>query len=355
MGVTKLQLTNFRSYADQTIELDPMITLIVGPNATGKTNMLEALFVLATTKSFRAKDSELVRHGQQFYRIGAEIDGADVVLGYQATEHGTEKRARHDNAPKTLLEHLGTLRAVLFEPNDLLIIHGAPERRRRYLDFILTQTDKRFVRTLAQYRRVLHQRNRLLADWRGNTSELFAWNIKLTELASEIDARRRQVVAHITELASGLYADIAGEAATLELTYRGVCTGDYPAQFLRLLESNLSRDIAAGFTTIGPHRDDFTITFKDEPVLAVASRGEMRTVVLALKLAELAYFERHTESKPLLLLDDVFSELDDGRRRYLLQTLGNYQSLITTTNADVSGELSAHHATIRTEELQPVS
>jgi DNA replication and repair protein RecF len=356
MAVSRLQLTNFRSYADQSVVLDPVITLVVGPNATGKTNLLESLFVLATTKSFRAKDPELVRHDHDHYRITAAVDGTEIALGYQSTDRGTEKRVRHDNIPKSLLEHLGTLRAVLFEPNDLLIIHGAPERRRRYLDFILTQTDKQFVRTLAQYRRVLSQRNRLLADWRGNTNELFAWNIQLAELANEIDSRRRRLIAHITELASGLYAEIAGSPALLELTYRGVCEGDYLSQFLQLLESNLSRDTAAGFTTIGPHRDDFAIRFKDAAILDVASRGEMRTVVLALKLAELAYFEQQTGTKPLLLLDDVFSELDDSRRRYLLRTLGGYQSVITTTDADVGAELlGAHYAVIHTEELQPAT
>jgi DNA replication and repair protein RecF len=243
---------------------------------------------------------------------------------------------------------------VLFEPNDLMIIHGAPERRRRDLDFILTQTDKRFVRTLNQYRRVLQQRNRLLADWQGETSELFAWNIKLTELASEIDTRRRAVVAHITLLAADIYADIAGGKEALALTYEGAAeASDYPTSFLGQLEHNLSRDVAAGFTTIGPHRDDFTITFKRAPITTVASRGEMRTVVLALKLAELAYIEQHSGTVPLLLLDDVFSELDDARRRYLLDTLGGYQSVITTTNADVSTELSARHTTIHTKELQP--
>lgn len=123
---------------------------------------------------------------------------------------------------------------------------------------------------------------------------------------------------------------------------------------MQLLESNLQRDIAAGFTTAGPHRDDFAITFKSSPIVSVASRGEMRTVVLALKLAELAYIEQQTNTKPILLLDDVFSELDDSRRRFLLDTLGEYQSVITTTNADVSDELRASHATVHTSELQRV-
>ena len=354
MSVTSLSLTNFRSYSDQTLALDPAITLVVGPNATGKTNLLEALFVLATTRSFRAKDTELVRHGQEFYRLKMTQDGTEMALSYQGGLGATEKRVRHDNTPKSLIDHLGSLRVVLFEPNDLLLIHGSPERRRRYLDFILVQTAPRYAKTLSQYRRVLSQRNRLLSDWHGATSELFAWNVRLTELATEITTSRRQLVDHINELAGNCYTRIAGSTEPLRLTYHAAVEGDFSAAFLQRLEDNLSRDTAAGFTTIGPHRDDFTISFKDAPITAVASRGEMRTVVLALKMAELAYIERQTEGRPMLLLDDVFSELDDSRRHFLLETLGGYQSVITTTNADVSDELSAKHTTILTQELQRV-
>ncbi|HUC20133.1 MAG TPA: hypothetical protein VMR98_01400, partial [Candidatus Polarisedimenticolaceae bacterium] len=191
---------------------------------------------------------------------------------------------------------------------------------------------------------------RLLADWQGNTAELFAWNVQLAQAAADIDERRRAVVGHINSLATEAYGTIAGTAEPLELTYHGTASeGDYPAAFLRLLESNVSRDIAAGFTTIGPHRDDFSISFKDAAIGTIASRGEIRTVVLALKMAELAYIQDHTGIKPLLLLDDVFSELDDSRRRYLLDTLGSYQAVVTTTNADISSELGTRHATIYTQ------
>lgn len=355
MPITSLSLTNFRSYSNQEISLNPVATLIIGPNATGKTNLLEALYVLATTKSFRARDGELIHHGGGFYRLEAHIDDTKLSLGYQTTDRGTEKRVRHDGVEQSLVSHLGTIRVVLFEPNDLLLINGGPDRRRRYLDFVLSQTDKRYVKVLSRYKRVLQQRNRLLTNWAGQTDELFAWNIKLTELASEIHSRRQAVISHINRMSSEVYARIAGSPEGLVLTYRGTTDhGDYPTSFLQLLESNLQRDIAAGFTTAGPHRDDFAITFKSSPIVSVASRGEMRTVVLALKLAELAYIEQQTNTKPILLLDDVFSELDDSRRRFLLDTLGEYQSVITTTNADVSDELRASHATVHTSELQRV-
>jgi DNA replication and repair protein RecF len=337
-----LSLTNFRSYADHHTELDPHITVVVGPNATGKTNLLEAVFVLATTRSFRARDGELIHHGREFYRISADTAQGQLALGYQFSATGSEKRAQLDGVKRPLTQHLGSLAAVLFEPNDLMIILGSPDRRRRYLDFILTQTQPTYLSTLHRYRRVLLQRNRLLAHWQGQTTELFAWNIKLAELAADIDAARRALVGYINERAPELYRQIAGRAEQLILTYVGTVDGvDYASNFLAKLESNLSRDIGAGFTTIGPHRDDFEIAFKDSDITSVASRGEMRTVVLVLKLAELAYIKAKLERFPILLLDDVFSELDDSRRSFLINTLGDYQAIITTTDGDIARQLGA--------------
>ncbi len=352
MTVSRLHLTNFRSYEDRQVEFDPATTLIIGPNATGKTNILEGLYVLATTKSFRARDSELIRKDAPFFRLEADVGETDIALSYKATPEGREKRVRHNDVARTLIDHLGLLTIVLFEPNDLLIIHGGPERRRRYLDIILTQTDRKFAATLSQYRRVLQQRNRLLSS-QASTAELFAWNVQLSQLAADIDSARKRLADRINDIAEDRYAAIA-DATPLELEYQGVCDRDYASQFLQLLEHNLPRDRAAGFTTIGPHRDDFTIKFKGAPVTSIASRGEMRTIILALKLAELSYLEEQHQTKPMLLLDDVFSELDDTRRHHLLNVLGGYQSVVTTTNADVSEELGSHHATIYTSEFQRV-
>ncbi len=337
--IKRLSLTNFRSYANTSFDFGPLVTVVVGPNATGKTNLLEAVFVLATTRSFRAKDPELINHQADFYRIVAATPNGEIALGYQNSDT-TTKKAQHDGANQTLMQHLGHLRTVLFEPNDLQLISGAPDRRRRYLDFILTQTQPNYLKTLHQYRRVLQQRNRLLSDWHGNDGELFAWNLKLTELATDIDTARRTLVEHLNQRIPTLYAEIAGKPAQLELIYLGSADAiNYSDTFLARLESNLSRDIGAGFTTIGPHRDDLEIRFKQASTTAVASRGEMRTVVLALKFAELEYIHKHSGISPILLLDDVFSELDGRRREYLINRLDSHQAIITTTDADTSKRL----------------
>jgi DNA replication and repair protein RecF len=348
--ISALSLTNFRSYPSHRFILDPRVTVVVGPNATGKTNLLEALFVLATTRSFRAKDLELINHGQDFFRIEAQTEIGEISLGYQNNPAGTTKKASRDGVKQTLSQHLSHLRTVLFEPNDLQLITGTPDRRRRYLDFILTQTDPTYLGTLHRYRRVLQQRNRLLSEWSGQESELFAWNIKLTELATDINTARQNLVEHLNKFLPRLYKDIAGKPEPLELIYiSSVENTNYATEFLAKLESNLSRDIGAGFTTFGPHRDDLEIRFKKAATTAVASRGEMRTVVLALKFAELDYIEEHSNRSPILLLDDVFSELDERRRAFLIARLDNHQAVITTTDADIAKNL-AGAKTINTKD-----
>lgn len=343
MPLQTLELTNFRSYRANQFELGPEITLVVGPNASGKTNLLESIYVLAVAKSFRAKDTDLVRHGENHFRISAQTDAATLSLGYQNVDGKQEKRVAHDGAKKSINEHLGVLQVTLFEPNDLQLVSGPPEGRRRYLDFILCLTDRSYLSALQQYRRVLRQRNSLLADFALGAiqSQIFAWDVQLTDLAQAIFAKRQRLVAHINQLADGIYTEIAGAPVDLQLTYlASVEADDYAGSFMQALQNNLTRDLAAGFTTIGPHREDFQLRFGASSLGSVASRGETRTAVLVLKLAEMDYVQQATGKSPILLLDDVFSELDHTRRQFLLQRLDARQTIITTTEADtVSGEV----------------
>lgn len=332
-----LELTNFRSYDQRRFELGPSTTLVVGPNASGKTNLLEAIYVLAITKSFRARDTELIKHEQEYFRIVGQTDQAELALGF-STEGGSQtKRVMHNQSKKTLSGHVGVLPVVLFEPTDTGLIMGAPEARRRYLDTILCQTDPGYLKLLNAYKRVLKQRNSLLANFDTGRimDEIFAWDIKLTELATEIVNKRTELLGFIAELIEEAYAQVAGSKEPLELSYLpSVPAANYGDGFMKELAGRLTRDLAAGFTTIGPHREDFKVRFKNNDVSAVASRGETRTVVLALKLAELAYIEQTLGRKPILLLDDVFSELDAKRRNFLLSKVSGHQAVITTTQAD---------------------
>lgn len=337
MGLSQLKLTNFRSYDEREFEFSPGVTVVVGPNASGKTNLLESLYVLASTKSFRTKDSGLVRHGQSHFRVVGKLDESELALAYLIQDGKTTKQASRNGAKQSLVNHVGSIQVTLFEPTDMELIAGPPERRRRYLDFLLCQTDRRYLQTLAEYRRVLRQRNSLLSafDTSRIKDEIFAWDVKLAQAAGEIYRRRIELLDYLNRSIPLLYADIATDEVELRLEYWPSVAGDYyPSNYLDALAQRLTTDLAAGFTTIGPHREDFKIHFKNNDITAVASRGETRTVVLVMKLAELTYNEAQTGIKPILLLDDVFSELDNARRKDLVRRVGGYQTVITTTEAD---------------------
>ena len=350
MRIEGLELNNFRSYESTAFELHPDVTLVVGPNASGKTNLLEGVYVLASTKSFRAKDKDLVRHGQDHFRLVARAGEVDYALGFRAAGP-LEKRITHDGVKRTLVGHVGQIQVTLFEPRDLELVTGTPDARRKYLDFILCQTDRAYLRTLQQYRRVLKQRNAVLDDLEVSVvrEHIFAWDLKLAELAVEIYRGRTRLIERLNTAIPLLYRDIAGGAQELTLDYVPSVDGVYEEQFLTVLQENLRRDMGAGFTTIGPHREDFAVRFKGSGITAVASRGEVRTVVLAMKLAELRYAHERTGIRPILLLDDVFSELDRDRRGFLLEQLRDHQTIITTTDADaITREFNGGHSIIST-------
>lgn len=353
MKLHRVELTNFRSYEGAAFELHPDVTLVVGPNASGKTNLLESIYVLASTKSFRARDRDLIRADGDHFRIVVASDGPEYALGMSTLGGGVTKKITHDGVKRALAAHVGHIQVTLFEPSELALLAGPPEGRRRYLDFLLCQTDQRYLVTLQHYRRALKQRNALLdAAW-GPVArdQLFTWNLKLAELAVEIYRRRINLLTALGDSTPLLYRDIAGEAAPVSFRYLPSVQGAYDEEFVLALERNLDRDLAAGFTTIGPHREDFAVSFKGGDVMAVASRGEVRTLVLAMKLAELTYAEATTGIRPVLLLDDVFSELDKQRRAYLLDRLDGYQTVITTTDADaITKEFRTAHSLIYTAD-----
>jgi DNA replication and repair protein RecF len=351
MKITRVELTNFRSYERAAFELHPDVTLVVGPNASGKTNLLESLYVLASTKSFRAKDRDLIRHEQDHFRLVAQAE-IEYALGLSVAAGPMEKKITHDGVKQTLVGHVGQIQVTLFEPTDLDLVAGPPEGRRRYLDFVLCQTDRAYLKTLQQYKRVLRQRNAMLEgfDIERIRNQIFVWDLKLTELAARVHEKRQELIGMLNGSIPLLYADIAGEGQQVTLEYLPSVQGAYEETFMQALVQNLTRDLAAGFTTIGPHREDFKVRFKNNDITAVASRGEVRTVVLAMKLAELGYAEQATGVRPILLLDDVFSELDRDRRSFLLGRLAGHQTIITTTDADaITREFSTPHQIISTD------
>lgn len=351
--INTLTLNNYRSYGGHRFELHPVATVVVGPNATGKTNLLESLYVLANTKSFRVRDQELIKHGCDHFRIEATTPAATIGLGFQSGPR-VSKQVDYDRVKRPLARHLGTMPTVLFEPEDLQLLTGSPSLRRRYLDGILSQTSPEYRQATTDYGRVLKQRNSLLErfDITAVKDQVFAWDLNLTTAAASIVQARLDLLERLNHTASQLYKDVTGQSVSLQFTYLPSIEfqTDYADSFMTALVANLPRDLGAGFTTIGPHREDFDLSFNGSSVAAVASRGEVRSVILALKLAELDLLTQD-EVTPLLLLDDVFSELDSDRRHYLTKRLNNYQSIITTTDADLAQLIDLDHTVIQTKEL----
>ncbi len=336
--VTDLRLQHYRSYSDASFELGPGVNIIVGPNASGKTNLLEALLVLARGGSYRAKDADLVAFGADWARLDADLPDSKRVVKIQL--EGPDKASKTfeiDNQKLTRLSPVRTLPIVLFEPNHLLLLNSSPDLRRTFLDDLLEQTSPSFGATRRHYKRVLAQRNSLLKrNPRDLHEQLFVWNVRLGELGGQIVRERSRLVERFAARASGLYGRLAGKDYDVELVYRSQFEpSQYETALMHKLESSIDLDVVRGFTAYGPHRDDMDVIIGGHAVQGSASRGETRTLVLALKIMELQLLEELRDTRPLLLLDDVFSELDGKRRHALTEFLKDYQTFITTTDADM--------------------
>jgi DNA replication and repair protein RecF len=335
--LTSIKLQHFRSYDNAEFKFSPGVNIIVGPNAIGKTNLLEAILVACRGSSYRVKDAELVAYGQEWARLDAETsEGLRTIKLVQSPLPDKTYGIAGRSLKRLSLQQ--TLPAVLFEPNHLQLLHGSPEQRRDYLDSLLEQTQPGFGKIRRDYKKTIAQRNALLK--RGEQvarQQIFPWDIRAAELGGLIVAQRHALLLALNARASALYSDLAGRPSQLQLHYvSGLPEHNYETHLLSKLESNLARDVERGFTGAGPHREDFKVELNDHHMQQTASRGEVRTAVLMLKILELEQIEQARDIRPLLLLDDVFSELDQDRRKALTSYLQAYQTFITTTDADAA-------------------
>ncbi len=342
--ITSLRLQHFRSYTDASFDLDGGVNIIVGPNASGKTNILEAVLVAATGSSYRARDAELVQFEALWARLDAETPHGARTVKIQLD--GAEKAVKSFEIDEQKLARLTPQRQlpiVLFEPNHLLLLTGSPELRRTFMDDLLEQINPSFGAARRHYKRVLAHRNALLKRQPHDLREqLFVWNLRLSELAGKIVKERMALLERFAGRLSELYTNLAYHEHAVAIVYETRFAGqDYETALLKKLEASTELDVLRGFTAYGPHRDDLSLSIDGHLAAESASRGETRTLVLALKILELQLIEELRGTGPLLLLDDVFSELDTKRRQALTSFVSQYQTFITTTDADIVAEYFA--------------
>lgn len=333
--ISNLRLQQFRSYEDSTFEFGSGVNIIVGPNASGKTNLLEAVLVLCRGSSYRATDRELLQHGTDWSRLSGLVHDKERSVKLRAYGDVVRKEYTDGGTSLKRLPLARSVPAVVFEPSHLQLLTESPELRRNFLDDVIEQILPAYGELRRQYKRALSQRNRLLKqDFLPD--QLFVWNVRLSELGGQIAQQRITFVdEHRAQLAK-LYNTLAGKRLKTDMVYQTkLKTTTYSSDMLKELEARTEVDRQRGFTTIGPHRDDLQLHISGYALAASASRGETRTMLLALKLLEVQSVEKARGSKPVLLLDDVFSELDGTRRRALTEHLTDHQTFITTTDADI--------------------
>lgn len=333
MILKKLTLQNFRSYQKQNFELSASTNLILGNNGAGKTNLLEAIFLLATGSSFRAeRDEQMVLYGQEFGRVDGEIHlgGEKSDTSEVSIVLTKPKRFLVNGVVKRKMDFIGNLRCVLFRPEDIDLILGGPSTRRDYLDFVLEQVDRDYRRSSLSYKKGLRQRNRLLERIRENQAErkqLLFWDKLLIKNGEIITSKREEYLEFVSR-------KTAKRGMSLRLHYDKSVISQ-----LRLRQYG-SNELAAAKTLVGPHRDEFMFIFKrpgklEKDLAIYGSRGEQRMAVLGVKLAELEFMDQSIAGeadRPVLLLDDIFSELDHQHREAVFKLLEKQQTIITTSD-----------------------
>lgn len=347
MKVERVSLENYRNYISQEITFHDGLNVICGLNASGKTNLMESIFVAAIGRSPRTKnEKELIKMGEdrafihltlekkfRSHKINVEIDKSEG------------KKINIDGAKITRLgELIGLLTVVYFSPDELKMIKEAPQERRRFMDLSLSQESKPYYVALSKYNHLLMQRNKLIktTDYAEFSQTAFIWETQMAEVAADIVIKRRAFIEKIGNIADDYHRRIAGEGEDITLVYEPCVEGEdrdaIKASLTEKLEESRQKDYELGYTSVGVHREDFNIKSKGVDLRKFGSQGQQRTAALVIKLAEIEYYYKESGEKPVLLLDDVLSELDERRRTALLEATKGTQTLITCTEFNEKAE-----------------
>ena len=336
MIIKSIKLKNFRSYKQKEFELSDTTNVFFGNNAQGKTNVLEAIYVCAIGKSFRTrKDAELVHFGEEFGSVDISFSdkNRDKNVNFIVSDKSKKQIKLNGIKQTKISDLLGNLYVVLFSPEDMNFAKGEPGERRKGFDMLISQLNPFYMHVLQEYYKVLEQRNTLLKikDRRVDVSELDIWDEKLTELNIKIMTIRKEYVDKIQPIFSKYHKEIASQKEDVFIRYKTHVENDVD-KVKKALEDRRIQDLRRGFTSYGIHRDDYIFEINDLNLGLFGSQGQVRTAILSLKLAEKDLFFIEKEEMPVLLLDDVMSELDGYRREYLYEKLKNCQVLITCTD-----------------------
>lgn len=332
MILKTLRVQNFRTHSDFILEIGEKSTLISGANGSGKTSLLEAIYFALQGTSFRSSDKEILRNdGSSWFRIDLKDskDSLRTIIFNNAVQK-SKKQFLVDGNKKARLSANLRIPVVLFEPYDLQLLSGSPTRRRNFLDYFLSQIFPSFQLALTRYSKALKQRNNLLKRDNVSKDELFPWNLMLAEYGAEIISKRQDFLELLNSKIEEVYFEISGVKDEIEIDYLGEKVSKN--EILAILSENIERDKILGYTNFGPHKHDIQFIFNKKPAQNVASRGENRSLVLALKFIETDILSDLTSKRPIVLLDDVFSELDDDRQKLLTKHFSKYQTIITSTN-----------------------
>lgn len=332
--VKKIRVQHIRTHKDYQLDVSPTTTVITGPNGSGKTSLVEALHVALTGTSFKGVDKDILQAEAPWYRIDVWFDDNTTRTVKFNPDHSTGRKQFIINGKTNYrLSPQHKYPVVLFEPDDLRLLSGSPTRRRQFIDRFISRIDPQYSKAVGRYERALKQRNALLKRSMATSDDLFAWNVSLSEYGAYIMSQRLTFIDEFNQHIGEIYSVISHTQDRITVRYSSAPHTNLQQKLLSDLHSYTNKDTVLGFTSVGPHRHDVLFDFNGSPALTVASRGEIRSIILALKFLEVRITERHTNKKPIILLDDVFSELDATRQRNLVTEFTDHQIIVTSVGA----------------------
>lgn len=340
MIIRSLRVQHFRNHQDVHYKLSPGVTVFYGKNGSGKTSLLEAIYMVCRGSSFKASDVDIVNYAREWYRIDSDDNSRlQRTITFDNTNGRKQKTITIDGKKSVRMPPKYKYPVILFTPDDTRLINGSPSRRRKYFDLVIGQYNPHYSSLLRRYERALQQRNKLLKRSFVTPDDVFPWNVILSDTGAAITEARKDFTDFSNQKLTYYYQAIAKTSDEITMTYvHSVATAN---TILSHLEASFERDRITGNTSVGPHRHDYHLSLREKMADDIASRGEIRTIILALKYIEADKLREVFDENPLILLDDVFGELDNERQQHLLMELTDSQIIITSTNAIDSMEIGA--------------